>query len=84
MAFTFLILGFWLLHSKLGHHQPQGMSMIIQEGDKSNMVVTPPNFPTCGSFESSKEDIEKVINDQKKLVAIQRLPHCGSVLYIDW
>ena len=83
-TFSTLILGYWLLHSQLSHHQSQGMSMIIQEGDQPIMALTPPNFPTCGSFESSKEDIEKAINDQKKLDASQPMLHCGSVLYIDW
>ena len=83
-TFSSLILGYWLLHSQLSHHQSQGMSLIIQEGDQSIMALTPPNFPTCGSFESSKENIEKAINDQKKLDASQPMSHCGSVLYIDW
>ena len=83
-TFSTLILGYWLLHSQLSHHQSQGMSLIIQEGDQSIMALTPPNFPTCGSFESSKENIEKAINDQKKLDASQPMSHCGSVLYIDW
>ena len=82
-TFSTLILGYWLLHSQLSHHQSQGMSLIIQEGDLSIMTMTPPNFPTCGSFESSKEDIEKAINDQKKLGASQPMQHCGSVLYIN-
>ena len=57
--------------------------MIIQEGDQSIMALAPQNFPTCSSFESSKEDIEKAINDQKMLGASQPMQHCGSVLYIN-
>lgn len=60
--------GFWLLHSHLGHHQSQGMALVLQEGDNGDMVRTPPNFPTCGSFQTSKEQIEKAISVYKKIL----------------
>lgn len=60
--------GFWLLHSHLGHHQSQGMALVLQEGDTGDMVRTPPNFPTCGSFQTSKEQIEKAISVYKKIL----------------
>lgn len=60
--------GFWLLHSHLGHHQSQGMALVLQEGDTEDMVHTPPNFPTCGSFQTSKEQIEKAISVYKKIL----------------
>lgn len=60
--------GFWLLHSHLGHHQSQGMALVLQEGDTEDMVHTPPNFPTCGSFQITKEQIEKVISDHEKIL----------------
>eukprot|EP00105_Crassostrea_gigas_P042498 XP_019926646.1 PREDICTED: uncharacterized protein LOC109619890 [Crassostrea gigas] len=61
-------LGFWLLHNHLGHHQSQGMALVLQEGDTGDMVRTPPNFPTCGSFQTSKEQIEKAISVYKKIL----------------
>lgn len=64
--FTYYFEGFWLLHSHLGHHQSQGMALVFQEGDTRDMVPTPPNFPTCGSFQTSKEEIEEAINIHKK------------------
>lgn len=65
---TCYLKGFWLLHSHLGHHQSQGMALVLQEGDTEDMVHTPPNFPTCGSFQITKEQIEKVISDHEKIL----------------
>lgn len=65
---TYNLKGFWLLHSHLGHHQSQGMALVLQEGETRDMVPTPPNFPTCGSFQASKEEIEEAINAQKKIL----------------
>lgn len=65
---TYYLEGFWLLHSHLGHHQSQGMALVLQEGDTGDMIPTPPNFPTCGSFQTSKEQFEEAINVQKKIL----------------
>uniref|UniRef100_K1PN77 Uncharacterized protein n=1 Tax=Magallana gigas TaxID=29159 RepID=K1PN77_MAGGI len=44
------------------------MALVLQEGDTGDMVRTPPNFPTCGSFQTSKEQIEKAISVYKKIL----------------
>lgn len=64
--------GFWLLHSHLGHHQSQGMALVLQEGDTEDMVPTPPNFPTCGSFQITKEQFEEVISDHEKILKARK------------
>ncbi|XP_061185783.1 uncharacterized protein LOC133193882 [Saccostrea echinata] len=64
--------GYWLLHCHLAHHQSLGMSLVLQEGDVSDMISTPPNFPTCNNFQSSQEYIKSAIKEQKKILAKKR------------
>ncbi|XP_062618571.1 uncharacterized protein LOC134280159 [Saccostrea cucullata] len=42
--------GFWFMHCHFGHHQTQGMNLVMQEGDIEHMPKVPTNFPTCNNF----------------------------------
>ncbi|XP_056007907.1 uncharacterized protein LOC125666817 [Ostrea edulis] len=64
--------GYWALHSTFGHHLSQGMTVIVQEGEISDMMAPPPNFPVCNSFQSSQEYIESAIREQSKNLALKR------------
>nr|XP_022308032.1 uncharacterized protein LOC111114035 [Crassostrea virginica] len=64
--------GYWLLHCHLGHHQSQGMSLVLQEGDPADMVEAPSGFPLCHSFLTSQDKIENAIRNQKKILERKR------------
>ncbi|KAJ8912102.1 hypothetical protein NQ315_005438 [Exocentrus adspersus] len=42
--------GFWMLRDEQSRGWTRGMDIIFQVGDLSDVVSTPTNFPTCGSF----------------------------------
>lgn len=39
-----------MLKDEHSHYWTRGLDMVLQVGDRSEMVQTPSNFPTCGSF----------------------------------
>ncbi|XP_062618570.1 uncharacterized protein LOC134280158 [Saccostrea cucullata] len=47
--------GFWFMHCHYGHHQTQGMNLVMQEGEVKDMPQLPPNFPTCNNFQVHPE-----------------------------
>ncbi|XP_061167179.1 uncharacterized protein LOC133176019 [Saccostrea echinata] len=55
--------GFWFMHCHFGHHQTQGMNLIMQEGNIADMPKLPPNFPTCNNF---------LVNPEQWLMALKR------------
>ncbi|XP_062618563.1 uncharacterized protein LOC134280151 [Saccostrea cucullata] len=62
--------GFWFMHCHLTHHQEEGMSLVVQEGDISDMPPVPPNFPTCNNFRFNPEQWLTSLNKQEaKLLA---------------
>lgn len=60
--------GYWLLHCHLGHHQSEGMSLVLQEGDPADMVEPPTTFPTCNSFRTSTKAIQSATQKQKEIL----------------
>ncbi|XP_023021671.1 uncharacterized protein [Leptinotarsa decemlineata] len=42
--------GYWILHCHLEFHAELGMSMLLQVGEKEDMVPVPDNFPSCGDY----------------------------------
>lgn len=46
----FSFLGFWMLRDEQSRGWTRGMDIIFQVGDLGDVVATPTNFPTCGSF----------------------------------
>lgn len=42
--------GYWFLHCHLEFHSEIGMAMVLQVGEKHEMLPVPENFPKCGSF----------------------------------
>lgn len=42
--------GYWYMHCHVEQHMHIGMALIVKVGQKSQMVPTPKNFPTCGNF----------------------------------
>ncbi|XP_062618572.1 uncharacterized protein LOC134280160 [Saccostrea cucullata] len=57
--------GFWLMHCHLTHHQADGMILVAQEGDISDMPPVPPNFPTCSNFRFNPEQWLTSLNRQE-------------------
>lgn len=43
-------LGYWYMHCHVELHMHIGMALIIKVGNKTDMLPTPENFPTCGNF----------------------------------
>ncbi|XP_072384918.1 uncharacterized protein [Diabrotica undecimpunctata] len=42
--------GYWILHCHLEFHSEIGMAMIVQVGEKDDMLPVPENFPKCGNY----------------------------------
>ncbi|CAH1282323.1 unnamed protein product [Diabrotica balteata] len=42
--------GYWILHCHLEFHSEIGMAMIVQVGEKEDMLPVPENFPKCGNY----------------------------------
>ncbi|XP_076675785.1 uncharacterized protein LOC143372965 [Andrena cerasifolii] len=42
--------GFWLNHCHILVHQVDGMQLVVQVGELSDLPPVPPNFPKCGDF----------------------------------
>lgn len=42
--------GFWLLHCHFEWHLAIGMGLVLQVGERHEMVPPPPNFPRCGNY----------------------------------
>ncbi|XP_069129164.1 uncharacterized protein [Argopecten irradians] len=66
IRFTANNLGFWFFHCHIEIHQIMGMALILQVGDVDEMPPTPKNFPTCGSFDFSQEEFEKLVENSKR------------------
>lgn len=44
--------GYWFFHCHFLYHIVIGMSMTFQIGTEEQIPMVPPNFPTCGHFET--------------------------------
>ncbi|KFB43437.1 laccase 1 [Anopheles sinensis] len=42
--------GYWLFHCHIEFHAEIGMSLVLKVGDRSEMLPTPANFPTCYDY----------------------------------
>ncbi|CAG9818287.1 unnamed protein product [Phaedon cochleariae] len=42
--------GYWFLHCHLEFHAEIGMAMIVQVGEKEDMLPVPQDFPKCGNY----------------------------------
>ncbi|XP_033742548.1 L-ascorbate oxidase-like [Pecten maximus] len=42
--------GYWFLHCHIEVHQIAGMSLVLQEGEITDMPPLPKGFPVCGNF----------------------------------
>ncbi|KAK2190092.1 hypothetical protein NP493_88g01019 [Ridgeia piscesae] len=48
--------GFWFMHCHMESHNENGMALVIQEGNVTDMNRLPVGFKTCGSFDWSEEE----------------------------
>ncbi|XP_056642031.1 uncharacterized protein LOC130448620 [Diorhabda sublineata] len=42
--------GYWFLHCHLEFHAEIGMALVVQVGNKNEMLPVPRNFPKCGNY----------------------------------
>ncbi|KAG5884696.1 hypothetical protein JTB14_013708 [Gonioctena quinquepunctata] len=42
--------GYWILHCHLEFHAEIGMAIVLQVGEKKDMLPVPKNFPKCGNY----------------------------------
>ncbi|CAG9861309.1 unnamed protein product [Phyllotreta striolata] len=63
--------GYWFFHCHLEFHAEIGMALVLQVGEKDEMLPVPKNFPRCGSYQP--DPFESISNSQKSAAAIRRL-----------
>ena len=54
------------MHCHMEIHNEMGMAMVMRSGNISQMPSIPENFPTCGSFDFSKEEFSKLLQSKGK------------------
>ncbi|XP_013378830.1 L-ascorbate oxidase isoform X1 [Lingula anatina] len=58
--------GWWLVHCHLEFHHLEGMAMVLQEGEPSEMPPVPSKIPKCEDFEMSDKEFEDALNWETK------------------
>ena len=51
------------MHCHMEYHNAIGMTLVLKDGDVSEMSVAPPNFPRCGNFDWDDEEFVKLVGD---------------------
>lgn len=65
--------GYWFMHCHLAHHQSDGMSLVMQEGEIQEMAPLPPNFPTCNNFRFDQNQFLSSLRNQERILASKGL-----------
>ncbi|OWF53933.1 L-ascorbate oxidase-like [Mizuhopecten yessoensis] len=47
--------GYWFLHCHIEVHQTAGMTLVLQDGEITDMPALPVGFPTCGDYRPATE-----------------------------
>ncbi|KAJ8298492.1 hypothetical protein KUTeg_025023 [Tegillarca granosa] len=55
--------GYWIMHCHIEIHQVEGMALVFQEGEKSDMAPVPDKFHKCGDFNWTSNTFRKFINN---------------------
>ncbi|XP_022309994.2 uncharacterized protein LOC111115523 [Crassostrea virginica] len=70
--------GYWFLHCHFANHQFQGMSLVMQEGEIREMPPTPPNFPTCNSFQFDHNQFLMSLRKQERMLSSKGIPRSST------